>query len=353
MPKTILDYDTVALDDGDSSLIIIDQTKLPNDLVMLHLRTQKEIYDAIYLLEVRGAPAIGVAAAYGIYLAAKGIDTDDYDEFATQFDAAKDYLASSRPTAVNLTWALNRMRDVVTANKTESVAHIKELLLAESRKIQQEDIDTCRMIGENGLTLLHKGDGIITHCNAGQLATSKYGTATAPMYLGQKRDYGFHIYCDETRPLLQGARLTSYELMSAGLDVTLMCDGMAASIMKRGLAQAVITGCDRVAANGDAANKIGTMPLAIAAKHFGVPFYICAPSSTIDMKTATGDDIVIEERKPSEVTDMWYEHPMAPKGIKVFNPAFDVTDASLITAIITEKGVIYPPFDKSIKKIMG
>lgn len=353
MAKTILDYDTVALDDEDSSLIIIDQTRLPNELVMLYLRTQKEIYDAIYLLKVRGAPAIGVAAAYGIYLAAKGIKTDDYDEFVACFDEAKDYLASSRPTAVNLTWALNRMRGVVTANKTESVAHIKELLLAESRKIQQEDIDTCRMIGENGLTLLHKGDGIITHCNAGQLATSKYGTATAPMYLGQKRDYGFHIYCDETRPLLQGARLTSYELMSAGLDVTLMCDGMAASIMKRGLAQAVITGCDRVAANGDAANKIGTMPLAIAAKHFGVPFYICAPSSTIDMNTATGDDIVIEERKPSEVTDMWYAHPMAPKGIKVFNPAFDVTDASLITAIITEKGVIYPPFDKSIKKIMG
>ncbi len=348
----ILDYDTVALDDAHSALVIIDQTRLPNELSILHLTTQEEIHDAIYLLKVRGAPAIGVAAAYGIYLAAKNIKTDNYKEFLTKFNEAKDYLASSRPTAVNLTWALERMKGIVEMNMVLGVERIKELLLDESRAIQQEDIDTCRQIGEYGLTLLKKGDGIITHCNAGQLATSKHGTATAPIYLGHERGYGFHVFCDETRPLLQGARLTAYELMSAGVDVTLMCDGMAASVMKKGLAQAVITGCDRVAANGDAANKIGTLPLAIAAKRFNVPFYICAPSSTIDLATRKGEDIVIEERKPEEVTEMWYRERMAPKNVKVFNPAFDVTDSDLITAIITERGILYPPYDKAIKNIM-
>ena len=348
----ILDYDTVALDDAHSALVIIDQTRLPNELSILHLTTQEEIHDAIYLLKVRGAPAIGVAAAYGIYLAAKNIKTDNYKEFLAKFNEAKDYLASSRPTAVNLTWALERMKGIVEMNMVLGVERIKELLLDESRAIQQEDIDTCRQIGEYGLTLLKKGDGIITHCNAGQLATSKHGTATAPIYLGHERGYGFRVFCDETRPLLQGARLTAYELMSAGVDVTLMCDGMAASVMKKGLAQAVITGCDRVAANGDAANKIGTLPLAIAAKRFNVPFYICAPSSTIDLATRKGEDIVIEERKPEEVTEMWYRERMAPKNVKVFNPAFDVTDADLITAIITERGILYPPYDKAIKNIM-
>ncbi|MBQ9364877.1 MAG: S-methyl-5-thioribose-1-phosphate isomerase [Schwartzia sp.] len=348
----ILDYDTVALDDAHSALVIIDQTRLPNELSILHLTTQEEIHDAIYLLKVRGAPAIGVAAAYGIYLAAKNIKTDNYKEFLAKFNEAKDYLASSRPTAVNLTWALERMKGIVEMNMVLGVERIKELLLDESRAIQQEDIDTCRQIGEYGLTLLKKGDGIITHCNAGQLATSKHGTATAPIYLGHERGYGFHVFCDETRPLLQGARLTAYELMSAGVDVTLMCDGMAASVMKKGLAQAVITGCDRVAANGDAANKIGTLPLAIAAKRFNVPFYICAPSSTIDLATRKGEDIVIEERKPEEVTEMWYRERMAPKNVKVFNPAFDVTDSDLITAIITERGILYPPYDKAIKNIM-
>lgn len=348
----ILDYDTVALDDAHSALVIIDQTRLPNELSILHLTTQEEIHDAIYLLKVRGAPAIGVAAAYGIYLAAKNIKTDNYKEFLAKFNEAKDYLASSRPTAVNLTWALERMKGIVEMNMVLGVERIKELLLDESRAIQQEDIDTCRQIGEYGLTLLKKGDGIITHCNAGQLATSKHGTATAPIYLGHERGYGFRVFCDETRPLLQGARLTAYELMSAGVDVTLMCDGMAASVMKKGLAQAVITGCDRVAANGDAANKIGTLPLAIAAKRFNVPFYICAPSSTIDLATRKGEDIVIEERKPEEVTEMWYRERMAPKNVKVFNPAFDVTDSDLITAIITERGILYPPYDKAIKNIM-
>ena len=345
-----LGFETVSLDDDASALVIIDQTRLPNEQKILRLTTQKEIWDAIYLLQVRGAPAIGVAAAYGIYLAAKEIDTTDYNAFAKAFDKAREYLNSSRPTAVNLSWALARMGKIVEAGQGTSVAEIKKRLLAEARAIQAEDIEMCRKIGEHGLSLLKPGMGLLTHCNAGQLATSRYGTATAPMYLGHERGYGFRIFCDETRPLLQGARLTAYELSAAGMDVTLLCDGMAASAMRNGWVDAVFTGADRVAANGDAANKIGTFPLAIAAKRFGIPFYICAPSSTVDLDTLTGKDIKIEQRPAEEVTTMWYKVRMAPDNIKVFNPAFDVTDADLITAIITEKGVHYPPFSESLKK---
>ncbi len=343
-----LGFETVALDDEASALVIIDQTRLPNEQKILRLTTQKEIWNAIYRLEVRGAPAIGVAAAYGIYLAAKAIDTEDYDVFAKEFSEARDYLNSARPTAVNLSWALTRMGKIVEAGREVGVAEIKKRLLAESRAIQAEDIDMCRSIGEHGLSLLSPGMGLLTHCNAGQLATSRYGTATAPMYLGHERGYDFRVFCDETRPLLQGARLTAFELSAAGMDVTLLCDGMAASAMKNGWINAVLTGADRVAANGDAANKIGTFPLAIAAKRFGVPFYICAPSSTIDMNTPTGREIKIEQRSAEEVTTMWYKERMAPEGVKVFNPAFDVTDADLITAIITEKGVLRPPFTESL-----
>ena len=329
-----LGFETVSLDDDASALVIIDQTRLPNEQKLLRLTTQKEIWDAIYLLQVRGAPAIGVAAAYGIYLAAKEIDTTDYNAFAKAFDKAREYLNSSRPTADNLSWALARMGKIVEAGQGTSVAEIKKRLLAEARAIQAEDIEMCRKIGEHGLSL----------------ATSRYGTATAPMYLGHERGYGFRIFCDETRPLLQGARLTAYELSAAGMDVTLLCDGMAASAMRNGWVDAVFTGADRVAANGDAANKIGTFPLAIAAKRFGVPFYICVPSSTIDLNTPTGKEIKIEQRPAEEVTTMWYKERMAPENIKVFNPAFDVTDADLITAIITEKGVHYPPISESLKK---
>ena len=352
MEKSILDYDTVALDDAASALIIIDQTKLPNALELLHLRTQIEIWEAIRALKVRGAPAIGVAAAFGLYLAAKEIRTENDEEFFARFRAARDYLNSSRPTAVNLSWALDRMMAAALAERAAGIASVKRRLLTEARAIQAEDIEICRRIGEHGLSLLKPGAGIITHCNAGKLAAGRDGTATAPMYLGQKRGYGFHVFCDETRPLLQGARLTAFELMSAGIDVTLIGDGMAASVMRNGWADAVITGCDRVAANGDAANKIGTLPLAIAAKHFGIPFYICAPSSTIDMDTPQGKDIEIEQRAPEELTEMWYEKRMAPENVKVFNPAFDVTDADLITAIITERGILRPPYNEALKKIM-
>ena len=353
MGKTILDYDTVALDDADSALVIIDQTKLPESIELLRLHTAQEMWDAIYLLQVRGAPAIGVAAGYGIYLLAKSIDTDDFDEFYKQFCTYKQYLDSSRPTAVNLSWALNRMEQVVLrAHEAGSgVAQIKELLREESIAIQEEDIAICRAIGEHGLALVKPGDGILTHCNAGKLAASRYGTATAPIYLGQERGYGFHVYADETRPLLQGARLTAFELQSAGVDVTLNCDNMSGMLMKQGKVQAVFVGCDRVAANGDTANKIGTSVVATVAKRYGVPFYVCAPTSTIDWNTPSGDDIVIEQRKPEEVTEMWYASRMAPEGVKVFNPAFDVTDADLITGIVTEYGVARYPYTESLQEI--
>lgn len=353
MEKTILDYDTVALDDADNALVIIDQTKLPEKIEILRLHTAQEIWDAIYLLQVRGAPAIGVAAGYGIYLLAKSIDSEDFDEFYKQFCTYKQYLDSSRPTAVNLSWALNRMDQVVCrAHEAGStVAQIKEELRRESIAIQEEDIAICRAIGEHGLALVKPGDGILTHCNAGKLAASRYGTATAPIYLGQERGYGFHVYADETRPLLQGARLTAFELQSAGVDITLICDNMSGMIMKQGKVQAVFVGCDRVAANGDTANKIGTSVVAAVAKRYGVPFYVCAPTSTIDWSTPTGDDIVIEQRKPEEVTEMWYASRMAPEGVKVFNPAFDVTDAELITGIVTEYGVARYPYTESLQEI--
>ena len=349
--KSILDYDTVALDDEGSALVIIDQTLLPGEIRLLHLTKQNEIWEAIHSLRVRGAPAIGVAAAIGIYLAAKESRAVTYDAFLQEFQAAARYLDSSRPTAVNLAWALRRMERVVLEHPACCVAELKDLLRAECRAIWAEDVDVCRRLGENGLSLVKPGDGLLTHCNAGQLATVRYGTATAPMYLGHQRGYGFHVFCDETRPLLQGARLTSFELSSAGIDTTLICDNMAASVMKKGLVQAVFVGCDRVAANGDAANKIGTLGVAILAKHFGIPFYVVAPSSTIDLNTPTGSDIVIEERDGSEIREMWYEKPMAPKTVKTWNPAFDVTDHDLITAIVTEWGVARAPYDVSLREI--
>lgn len=356
--KSILDYDTVALDEENHALVIIDQTKLPYEIDILSLTRQKEIWNAIYLLQVRGAPAIGVAAAIGIYLAAREIAENVQEEqggseiFYEEFKKAKEYLDSARPTAVNLSWALNRMEKVVVENKEKPVDEIVELLYQEAVRIREEDIKVCRSIGEYGLSLVKPGDGLLTHCNAGQLATVRYGTATAPMYLGHERGYDFKIFADETRPLLQGARLTSFELQDSGLDVTLICDNMSATVMRNGWVNAVFVGCDRVAANGDTANKIGTSMVAMAAKRYGIPVYICAPTSTIDMNTPTGADIKIEERKPEEITEMWYEKQMAPDGVKVFNPAFDVTDHDLIAGIVTEYGVAKPPYTDSLKEIM-
>ena len=340
-----IDHETVALDDTAKEIVIIDQTKLPGERRTLRLSLPEEFYTAIYLLQVRGAPAIGVFAAFAIYLCACRIKCTDFESFYKEFTKQKDYLNSSRPTAVNLSWALYRMDSVVRSHKSQPVSAILDALKEEALLIRKEDEEACRAIGENALTLLKPGYGLLTHCNAGQLATSKYGTATAAMYLGHERGYDFHIYCDETRPLLQGARLTAYELAAAGMDVTLECDNMVASLMASGKIDAVLVGCDRVAANGDTANKIGTSVVATVAKHYGIPFYVCGPMSTIDPSIKTGADIPIEQRKPEEVTDMWYERRMAPENIKVYNPAFDVTDHSLITAIITETGVFYPPYN--------
>ncbi len=340
----MINSETVELDDNSKEIVIIDQTKLPGQTRMLRLSSAEEFYTAIYLLQVRGAPAIGVFAAFAIYLLACRIESSDNDTFYKEFTKQKEYLNSSRPTAVNLSWALNRMDRIAKAHLNEPKEAIISALKDEAVLIRKEDEEACRTIGENALTLLKPGFGLLTHCNAGQLATSKYGTATAAMYLGHERGYDFHIYCDETRPLLQGARLTAYELAQAGMDVTLQCDNMVASLMATGKIDAVLVGCDRVAANGDTANKIGTSVVATVAKHYGIPFYVCGPMSTIDASIATGADIPIEQRKPEEVTSMWYEMPMAPAGIKVYNPAFDVTDHSLITAIITETGIFYPPY---------
>ena len=353
--KTILDYDTVALDMSKDAVVIIDQTKLPGTTELIELHTAQEIWDAIYLLKVRGAPAIGVCAAFGIFLLANRIETEDFEVFYKKFTEYKEYLDSSRPTAVNLSWALKRMDAIcVKAGRCagKSIAEIKELLHQEAILIHDEDIQVCRKIGEYGLTLLKEGDGILTHCNAGQLATVKYGTATAPIYLGQEKGYNFKVFADETRPLLQGARLTAYELHSAGIDVTLICDNMSANVMSRGWVQAVFVGCDRVAANGDTANKIGTSVVATVAKYYGVPVYICAPTSTIDMATKEGKDIVIEERPSAEITEMWYKERMAPVGVKTYNPAFDVTDHELIAGIITEFGIARAPYTESLAEIM-
>ena len=256
-------------------------------------------------------------------------------------DEIKEYLAGSRPTAVNLVAALNRMERVLVAHPTLSVPEWKELLYKEAIAIREEDAAACRQIGENCLELLRPGMGILTHCNAGHLAVSEYGTALAPIYLGQERGYGFKVFADETRPLLQGARLTAYELSRAGVDVTLICDNMASVVMRKGWVHAVVVGCDRVAANGDVANKIGTSGVAILARHYKIPFYVLGPTSTIDGSCPDGDSIVIEERNPDEVTEMWYSRRMAPKDVKVYNPAFDITPHELITAIITEKGIFY------------
>ena len=351
MNENILNYETVSLDDKESALVILDQTRLPNEIKILHLKTQPEIWQAIYKLQVRGAPAIGVAAGFGLYLAAKNIETNNYDSFIKQLHEAKEYLNSSRPTAVNLSWALNRLEKIAVNNSNKSIPEIKNLLLAESIAIKNEDISTCKKIGEYGLSLLKDGDGILTHCNAGQLATSKYGTALAPIHLGRERGLNFRVYCDETRPLLQGARLSTFELLADGVNTTLICDNMASQVIKNGWVNFIFTGCDRVAANGDSCNKIGTSGLAILAKYYGIPVYILGPTSTIDMNIKTGRDIIIEERPESEITDLWYKKRMAPEGIKIYNPAFDVTDNELITGIITEFGIARPPYSESLKKI--
>jgi methylthioribose-1-phosphate isomerase len=351
---------TVRLTPDRQALDIIDQTLLPGTVKRINLSTKEEIWEAIKKLRVRGAPAIGVSAAYGMAVLSSRSQAADFDSFYSEFRANKEYLASSRPTAVNLFWALNRMEKTLLDNRARSIPEIQEILYHEADRIQAEDVQISRNIGEIGFGLLKdlkkegRPVGIETHCNAGTLATAKYGTATAPMYIALEHGWkgtDMHVYCDETRPLLQGARLTSFEVASAGITTTVQCDNMASSLMRAGLIDIIFVGCDRVARNGDFANKIGTSGLAIIAKHYGIPFYVCAPSSTIDMETPSGDQIPIEMRDPDEVTEMWYQERMAPKNVNVYNPAFDVTDHSLITGMITEKGLCTAPFEDAFRKI--
>lgn len=350
MYEKIIQFATVDIDDANDALLIIDQTKLPMTTEVLSLTTLEDIWQAIYFLKVRGAPAIGVAAAIGIYLAVKQIKTKDYFEFLSEFQAAKKYLASARPTAVNLFWALDRMEKVVLNNVNVSVEKIKTKLYEEAIRIREEDILICRSIGEHGLTLLNSGDSILTHCNAGSLATVQYGTALAPIYVGLEQGVSFKVFAGETRPLLQGARLTAYELVKHGVDTTVICDSMVSQVMKNGWIDAVFVGCDRVAANGDAANKIGTSSIAILAKYYNIPFYVCAPTSTIDLNIKQGADIPIEERPANEISEMWYQERMIHPDAKIYNPAFDVTPHDLISAIITEFGVITDPDQAKISQ---
>ncbi|NLL18213.1 MAG: S-methyl-5-thioribose-1-phosphate isomerase [Clostridia bacterium] len=330
---------------------LLDQTALPTETKFLEIRTLEQMYHSIKKLEVRGAPAIGIAAAYGLALSLNQFEGEPA-AFFEELQKQKNYLAMARPTAVNLFWALDRIEKRALGLKDKSITEIKQALIDEAKQIEAEEEASCLAIGEDLLTLLEDGMGILTHCNAGGIATIRYGTALAPILLGQERGIRFKVYADETRPLLQGSRLTAWELLKAGVDVTLITDNMAGMVMSQGKIQAVIVGCDRIAANGDTANKIGTYSVAVLAKHHNIPVYIAAPTSTIDVSTPTGDEIVIEERSPEEVT-CGFGKRTAPEGVKVYNPAFDVTPAELITAIVTNRGILYPPFSDSIGKLFG
>jgi len=321
--------DTVSFDEKNNRLLLIDQTKLPNETVLLSLHTIEEIERAICSLQVRGAPAIGVAAAIGLAVLAREIKGD----YATVVHSYAQRLKATRPTAVNLAWAVDRL----LAGPQDA-----ESLVYQALKLWREDITTCRMIGEHGSTLLRDGDCVLTHCNAGRLAAVRYGTALAPIYIAHESGKKIHVFADETRPLLQGARLTAYELREAGVNVTLLCDNMAAVLLQSGKISSIFIGADRISANGDTANKIGSLGLSILARHFEVPFYVCAPFSTIDFDCEDGTKIPVEQRDSVEITEMWYQKPMAPGGIEVFNPAFDVVSTENITAFVTEQGVIAP-----------
>ncbi len=328
-------------------LTIIDQTLLPTEYREIEISTLEEAYIAIKTLQVRGAPAIGVFAAYAVLVYAQTLDAE---EFYKNYLAGSRKLSESRPTAVNLFWALERMNEVVEKNRDQSLEIILDEMEKEAVAIHREDIETCRQIGLHGADLLKDGQSILTHCNAGILATSRYGTALSPVYIAKEQGKSIHVFVDETRPLLQGSRLTAFELKREGVDATLITDNMAGLVMKEGKVDAVIVGCDRVAANGDTANKIGTYSAAVLAKAHDIPFYIAGPKSTFDLSCASGDDIPIEERDPAEIIcGMGVQ--TAPTGMKVYNPAFDVTPHEFIDGIITEEGVLRPPFDQSIKNL--
>ena len=341
----------VRLSEDEKSVVILDQTKLPNHEEYLDLEDAESMWNAIKLLQVRGAPAIGVFAGYALAVLAGQIADLPRKEFMEMLQKQADYLNSSRPTAVNLSWALKRQMEKAEKCKENDCHEIVRTLIQEAKRIDAENLEMNRKIAEYGVTLIKDGDGILTHCNAGYLACLGYGTATAPMYMAQEKGMRIHVYSDETRPLLQGARLTSFELAKSGVPVTSICDNMASLVMKEGKIQAVMVGCDRIAANGDFANKIGTSGVAILAKYYHIPFYTLGPSSTIDFSTKTGSDIHIEQRDPDEIRSMWYKEPMILREVDCYNPSFDVTDHSLLTAIVTERGIVYPPFEENLKKL--
>ena len=338
--------------DLDGRAKLVDQTLLPNEYKFMYCADIEAMWEAIKVLRVRGAPAIGVAAGFGTVLGIRGSSASTGEDFMQDLKTATDYLATSRPTAVNLFWALDRMTATAQANAGKSVDELKAVLLDEANAILEEDKAICRQIGQNGAALVRDGDTILTHCNAGGLATADYGTALAVMFAAHDQGKKIQVFADETRPLLQGARITAWELKHADIDVTLICDNMAGMVMKQGRVNCVVVGADRIAANGDAANKIGTYSVSVLAKEHGVPFYVAAPVSTFDMSLATGDEIPIEERDPKEVTH-GFGRQTAPDGIKVYNPAFDVSPAANIAAIITEKGIIENPNTERVAQVVG
>jgi methylthioribose-1-phosphate isomerase len=339
--------------DIDGHLELIDQTLLPGELKHIACRDVASVWEAIKQLRVRGAPAIGIAAAYGVCIGLQSSAGADVKAIQQQLTETADYLATSRPTAVNLFWALDRMRACGRAHANErDPAKLRAALLAEARAIHHEDRQICRDIGRWGATLLEEGQGVLTHCNAGGLATADYGTALACFFAAQEAGKSLHVFVDETRPLLQGSRLTAWELMQRGIDATLICDSMAAQVMREGRVQAVITGADRIAANGDSANKIGTYSVAVLAAAHNIPFYIAAPISTFDLSIASGDEIPIEQRDSREITHA-FGRETAPPGVQVYNPAFDVTPARLIKAIICERGIIEPVSVERIAAMVG
>lgn len=330
---------TVGFDTVNNKAVFIDQTLLPNEYKEVFTDDYNEIFEAIKLLKVRGAPAIGVFTAISLAVLINKSNATTYENLFAELKEYSESLILCRPTAVNLKWATEEMMKTA---ETSDAENFKENLTKQALKMIDDDIAICRKIGEYGADVLKNCNSILTHCNAGRLATVKYGTALSPVYVAKENGHDIKVYADETRPLLQGARLTAFELCDAGVDTTVICDNMASYVMKKGLVEAVLVGCDRVALNGDTANKIGTSGVAILAKHYNIPFYVCMPFSTFDKNIKTGEDIKIEMRDGDEIGKMWYEKTMIPESAKTLNPAFDVTDNSLITAFITEKGVFTP-----------
>lgn len=338
--------DPVRLTDDGRAILAIDQTLLPNHIAYIRLETPHQIFDAIRSLQVRGASCIGILGAYAMFVQAKTIaqGSADKESFFRQIHEFAKYLNSALPTAMNLQWAIKRMARVAANNMSRSFDTIVEAMRREAVLIHEQNIQTCFTIANYGLTLINDGDGILTYCNAGALATSRYGTALGPLILGAKKGMDLHAYVCETRPVLEGARLTTYELSQAGVDTTLICDNTAAQVMKEGKIKACFVGAERVAKNGDTANSTGSFSLALLARSFRIPFYVFCTTTTIDVTCADGSGFVVEERGADEIKNEYFKSPVAPESVKCYNPSQDVTSSRLITAIITENGINYPPY---------